>query len=61
LAGFLFEADKGLPTVAMVLAAGSLLAAIALLFLQMKTDDPQELAAAESEPEAEGMGMPATT
>ena len=63
LAGFLFEADKGLPTVAMVLAAGSLLAAIALLFLKMKTDDPQELAAAEaeSEPQAEGMGMPAAT
>ena len=61
LAGFLFEANKGLPTVAIVLASGSLLAAIVLLFLKMKTSDPQELTVAESEPQAEGMGMsPAT-
>lgn len=61
LAGFLFEADKGLPTVALVLAAGSLLAAIVLLLLKMDTSDPQELTVAESEPQGEGMGVSAAT
>jgi len=61
LAGVLFDADKGLPVVAMVLGSGSLLAAIVLIFLKMETSKPQEVSIAESEPNAEGMGVSAAT
>jgi benzoate transport len=59
LAGFLFEAEKGLPTVAFVLACGSLLAAVVLLFLKMDSDKPINATVAETEPNAEGMGVSA--
>lgn len=59
LAGVLFDANKGLPTVAMVLACGSLLAAIVLLFLKLDSDRPIKATVAETEPNAEGMGVSA--
>lgn len=55
LAGILFDADKGLPVVAMVMGSGSLLAAVALVFLKMNTDRPSEATVAETQPQAEGM------
>lgn len=61
LAGVLFDAGKGLPTVAFVLACGSLIAAIVLLFLKMGDDSPKHATVAETEPNAEGMGVSAAT
>ncbi len=55
LAGILFDADKGLPTVALVMGSGSLLAAIALVFLKMNTDRPSEATVSKTQPQAEGM------
>ncbi len=60
LAGFLFDADKGLPTVAFVLACGSLLAAIVLIFLKLDDDKPIKAKVSETEPNAEGLSVPAT-
>jgi benzoate transport len=39
IAGYLFKGGVGVPTVAMYLACGSLLAAITVSFLKLKTDD----------------------
>jgi MFS family permease len=44
-AGFMFEGGIGVPVVAVVLACGSLLAAIALLFLKLDTAPPEVLEA----------------
>jgi benzoate transport len=49
IAGYLFNAGISVPTVAMFLALGSLVAAIVVSFLKLKTDDPK----AESEDEGE--------
>ena len=59
LAGVLFDAGKGLPTVAFVLALGSLMAAIVLLFLKLDNDKPIKATVAQTEPNAEGMGVSA--
>ena len=61
LAGFLFDAQKGLPTVALVLASGSLLAAIVLIFLKLDNDGPIKATVAETEPQGEGLGVPASS
>ncbi len=45
----MFEGGSGVPTVAVVMGCGSLLAAIALLFLRLDTTPPE---AAEAEPAA---------
>jgi benzoate transport len=42
LAGFLLEIGSGLPTVGLVMGAGSLLAAVVLLFLKFGSDQPVE-------------------
>jgi benzoate transport len=60
LAGFLFDAQKGLPTVALVLAAGSLLAAIVLIFLKLDSDGPIKATVAQTEPQGEGLAVPAS-
>jgi MFS family permease len=39
IAGFLFKAGQPLPTVAMIMALGSLCAAIVVSFLKMRPDD----------------------
>ncbi len=49
IAGLMFEGGSGVPTVAVVMGCGSLLAAIALLFLRLDTTPPE---AAEAEPAA---------
>jgi MFS family permease len=49
IAGLMFEGGSGVPTVALVMGGGSLLAAIALLFLRLDTTPPE---AAEAEPAA---------
>jgi hypothetical protein len=41
IAGFLFDAAQPLSTVAMVMALGSLFAAIAVSFLKLRPDDNQ--------------------
>ena len=40
IAGFLFAAGYSLPTVALILALGSLVAAVVLLFLELENDRP---------------------
>jgi benzoate transport len=60
LAGFLFDAQKGLPTVALVLASFSLLAAIVLIFLKLDSDGPIKATVAQTEPQGEGLGVPAS-
>ena len=49
IAGFMFDGGIGVPFVAAVLACGSLLAAVALMFLRLDTRPPE---AAEAEPAA---------
>lgn len=49
IAGFMFEGGTGVPTVALVMGGGSLLAAVALLFLRLDTTPPE---LAEAEPAA---------
>lgn len=41
LAGFLFEAGVTLPTVALIMSAGAMLAAVALAFLKLDHEDPE--------------------
>jgi benzoate transport len=50
VAGFLFEADIGLPVVAVIMGLGSTIAALVLWFLKLHPDEPQQAAA---EPEAQ--------
>jgi MFS family permease len=52
LAGALFAADLGRPTVSMVMAVGSLVAAGVLTFLVVKSDAATEAEAGETRPEA---------
>jgi len=59
LAGIMFDAGATLPTVGLVMGSGSALAAIVLIFLKLQTNDPTPLTVAESEPNAEGMGVSA--
>jgi benzoate transport len=49
IAGFLFKANQPLPTVAMVMALGSLLAAIVVSFLKLRPDDGAGETAGEGE------------
>ena len=48
LAGFLFEAGVALPTVALVMSAGAMLAAVALAFLKLDHEDPEAVEATAS-------------
>jgi MFS family permease len=58
LAGFLFEAGIGVPTVAVIMGGGALLAAVTLLFLKL---DPTPPEAAEAEPAKDSpAGQPAS-
>jgi benzoate transport len=50
IAGFLFNAGQSLPDVALVMAMGSLCAAIVVSFLKLRPDDNQAETAGESEP-----------
>ena len=59
IAGFLFAADMDLPSVSMIMGAGSLIAAFVLVFLRLKTADPEALESETSEPAARGMIRPA--
>jgi MFS family permease len=45
IAGFLFEGGMGVPTVAVIMAGGALLAAISLLFLKLEAAPPDAVAA----------------
>jgi MFS family permease len=45
LAGFLFEGGMGVPTVAVIMGGGALLAAVALLFLKLDPEPPEALEA----------------
>jgi benzoate transport len=56
LAGFLFNANLALPTVAMIMALGSLLAAGVLTMLQLKPESPETLAADQPEVRADLKG-----
>ena len=47
-AGFMFQGGVGVPVVAVVLSCGSLLAAVALLFLKLDTTPPEAVEAAPS-------------
>jgi len=49
LAGFLLELGMVLPSVAMVMAIGSMVAAIVLTFLKLKSDNPSEGLMADDE------------
>jgi MFS family permease len=49
-AGFMFEGGIGVPFVAVVMGCGSLLAAIALLFLKLDPEPPEALEARSAEP-----------
>jgi hypothetical protein len=53
LAGALFAADLGRPTVSMIMAIGSLVAAGVLTLLVVKSDAATEAEAGETRPEAE--------
>jgi benzoate transport len=57
IAGFLFEAGYGLPTVALMMSMGSLVAAGVLSFLKLETDQP---VAARPERQVRATAMPAT-
>ena len=48
LAGFLFEAGVTLPTVALIMSAGAMLAAAALAFLKLDHEDPEAVKATAS-------------
>jgi len=48
LAGFLFEAGVTLPTVALIMSAGAMLAAVALAFLKLDHEDPEAVKATAS-------------
>lgn len=45
LAGFLFEGGMGVPTVAVIMGGGALLAAVALLFLKLDAEPPEAVEA----------------
>jgi MFS family permease len=45
IAGFLFEAGIGLPTVSILMSLGSILAAGTLLWLKLRPDEPQPVEA----------------
>jgi MFS family permease len=47
LAGFLFNGGMGVPTVATIMAGGSLLAALALSFLKLREEPPEAVEAVE--------------
>jgi len=49
VAGFLFKGGIGVPTVAMYLSLGSLVAAIVISFLKLRADDPKEESRGEQE------------
>lgn len=51
-AGFMFEGGFGVPVVAIILACGSLIAAIALMFLKLDTTPPEAAEAKPSKREA---------
>jgi benzoate transport len=48
LAGFLFEAGVTLPTVALIMSSGAMLAAVALAFLKLDHEDPEVVEATAS-------------
>jgi hypothetical protein len=50
IAGYLFKAGVSVPTVAMFLACGSLVAAIIISFLRLRPDDSGELVEDEGQP-----------
>lgn len=54
VAGFMFEGGIGVPSVALVMGCGSLLAAVALLFLQLE-EEPPEAVHAESAKDVSGI------
>lgn len=54
VAGFLFEGGMGVPTVALIMGMGSLMAAVALLFLKL---DPLPPEGVEAEPAKAGPGL----
>ncbi|MGD2167515.1 MAG: MFS transporter [Gammaproteobacteria bacterium] len=45
IAGFLFEAGMGVPVVAVIMACGSLCAAVALMFLKLESEPPEAIEA----------------
>ncbi|MEY4643099.1 MAG: hypothetical protein RLZZ227_3093 [Pseudomonadota bacterium] len=59
LAGFLFQADMALPTVALIMATGSILAAAALFFLKVDSDTPHSGGARVTDEAQRHAGQPA--
>jgi benzoate transport len=57
LAGFLFESGRGLPTVAMVMAIGSLIAAVVLLLLKLRPEEGTEGGAGRPAEEEKRAGL----